>query len=155
MRLVEHMDTSRVGYCSAFSPIGLQLPPIDAHCPFGPANKSRSHPLSKTNFASSFENTCEVPQYLVDSLFFRFTTSPEKRMTTSYLEAQGVRGRAGSAPSRGLIKFLELRQLRRFATGRCYLRLIQKPTAVKITHPINPMTQIRNCCSPIEIERLP
>src|SRR5262249_14596479 len=40
---------------------------------------SCSHPLSKMNFASSIERTCEVPSYFFDSFFFRFTTSPERR----------------------------------------------------------------------------
>jgi hypothetical protein len=41
------------------------------------------HPFSKTNFVSSFENLCEVPWYFFDSFFFRFTASPERRMTAS------------------------------------------------------------------------
>src|SRR5215471_4242261 len=42
-----------------------------------------SHPFSKRNFASSSESTCEVPYSFFDSFFFRFTTSPERRTTTS------------------------------------------------------------------------
>jgi hypothetical protein len=36
-----------------------------------------------------------------------------------------------------------------------YLRLSEKPSAVKIMHPTNPKIQIRNCRSPIKIERFP
>src|SRR6516162_8607475 len=42
-----------------------------------------SHPFSKTNRASSSESTCEVPYSFLDNFFFRFTTSPERRTTTS------------------------------------------------------------------------
>src|SRR5262249_21023449 len=42
-----------------------------------------SQPFSKRNLASSSESTCEVPYSFFDSFFFRFTTSPERRTTTS------------------------------------------------------------------------
>ena len=49
------------------------------------------------------------------------------------------------------------RNPRRLADGHgpAFRRLIMKPTTVKTTHPISPTSQMRNCCPPIRIDRLP
>jgi hypothetical protein len=49
------------------------------------------------------------------------------------------------------------RNPRRLADGHgpAFRRLIMKPTTVKTTHPISPTIQMRNCCPPIKIDRLP